>query len=91
MSLSAILNSKKRIASRMSAELGLNLELTPDLKDCLIAYQIAMATARKEQDALIAAMRDHIHSYLKQSGYGDPRELHAVIDIMDEMLRRSKQ
>lgn len=89
MSLSAILKSKKRIVSSMQ-ELGLNLELVPNLKDRLVAYQIAAATFRKEQDALIATWRDGIHEYLQEVGYGDPRRLHAIIDSMDEVLRRSK-
>lgn len=89
MSVSATLKSKKRALSRMN-DMGLNLEQIPSLKDRLVSYQIAAATFRKETDALIALWRDIIHGYLMEVGYGDPHRLHAVLDSMDEVLRRSK-
>lgn len=62
-----------------------------ELEGALVEYEIAAATERQKRDALIATWRDRLHNYLKQVGYGDPTEVHAVLEIMDEFLKRSKK
>ena len=70
-------------------DLGLNLEQSPH-KDRLVRYELAEAEKRRSFDHMIAGWRDELHAYLQQMGYGDPKKIHAVIDAMDEVLRRSK-
>jgi hypothetical protein len=62
-----------------------------ELQDALVAYEIAAAVLRQKQDHFIAICRDKLHNYLRQVGYGDPKEVHAVLDILDEFLKRSKR
>lgn len=60
-----------------------------ELRDALVAYELSAASERRDRDRLIATWRDRLHNYLRQIGLGDPREVHAVLDSMDQFLNRA--
>jgi hypothetical protein len=64
-------------------------EKPDELSDAIVYYEIAASTERQARDALIAAWRDILHNYLKQIGYGDPRDVHRVLDSMDTFLNHA--
>jgi hypothetical protein len=53
------------------------------------AWILAKAALKCEEDRLVVVWRDMIHNSLK--GQFDPTILHAVMDNMDEFLKRSKE
>ena len=82
------LNNQNPKALSMSEESELELSV---LKDNQRRYQIAAATERQTRDAMVATWRDLLHAGMKSPLMADLIKVtHAIMDDMDEFLRRSK-
>jgi hypothetical protein len=58
-----------------------------------VAYERSSAEERRDRDALVANWqrqsahaRDHIHDYLNQVGFGDPKELHKAVEVLEREI-----
>ena len=89
-----MLNSRKRIISRMesgdAADAELHDEMPRPLQDANVKYELSSAAERTDRDALVAAWRDWIHYGMQSPGAMNMVEiLHAVMESMDVFLNHA--
>lgn len=59
------------------------------LANTLVEYEVAAATERQKRDAMVACWRDYLHQILKRVGPIDPKDIHQLINTMDNFLNRA--